>query len=394
MKHLKYFSFLLVILFSGCNLKIEKKLPSCYDLIKSNMENSNYNEVINLLNNSDIPTNLKTDWYYYDYAVSLYKLNMMNVREALKLMKIAYQFEPKSYEINFYLGKFYFDIGENKKALKFFLKCKESQKNKYLTFEESSDFLFWVKVINELNRLVNNSYNINYSSVESFAEYSNLSLEEELWVKEINFRQNNEYLDSCFNNEQSEYMDKTTSEFLDSKLLYIGLLEKNDNLIKEVLNKYSNKGIVMMTSKLPMINEMFYKYLTFYYWFNQDGIRANNSFHIYKRYHYKPRVQKDVLEFKFDKIEKEFSKDYDFLAIKYFYKGGHLFAIAAKKSCDFGYNGLMTGFAANKKLLNHYCEVFEADHIRILHPFQFAIDEENAKKIMEVYDYEWTDEQI
>ena len=25
---------------------------------------------------------------------------------------------------------------------------------------------------------------------------------------------------------------------------------------------------------------------------------------------------------------------------------------------------------------------------------QFAIDEENAKKIMEVYDYEWTDEQI
>ena len=37
---------------------------------------------------------------------------------------------------------------------------------------------------------------------------------------------------------------------------------------------------------------------------------------------------------------------------------------------------------------------FEADHIGILHPFQFAIDEENAKKIMEVYDYEWTDEQI
>ncbi|MBQ5645706.1 MAG: hypothetical protein IIV07_01430, partial [Treponema sp.] len=80
--------------------------------------------------------------------------------------------------------------------------------------------------------------------------------------------------------------------------------------------------------------------------------------------------------------------------IKYAGVGGHLFAIAAKKSCDFGYNGLMTGFAANKKLLNHYCEVFEAEHIGILHPFQFAIDEENAKKIMEVYDYEWTDEQI
>ena len=74
--------------------------------------------------------------------------------------------------------------------------------------------------------------------------------------------------------------------------------------------------------------------------------------------------------------------------------GGHLFAIAAKKSCDFGYNGLMTGFAANKKLLEHYCDVFNAQHIGILHPFQFAVDEENARKIMEVYDYEWTNEQI
>jgi len=36
--------------------------------------------------------------------------------------------------------------------------------------------------------------------------------------------------------------------------------------------------------------------------------------------------------------------------VKYIGVGGHLFAIAAKKSCDFGYNGLMTGFAANKKL--------------------------------------------
>ena len=40
--------------------------------------------------------------------------------------------------------------------------------------------------------------------------------------------------------------------------------------------------------------------------------------------------------------------------VKYTGVGGHLFSIAAKKSCDFGYGGLMTGFAANKKLLKHY----------------------------------------
>ena len=38
--------------------------------------------------------------------------------------------------------------------------------------------------------------------------------------------------------------------------------------------------------------------------------------------------------------------------VKYTGIGGHLFAIAAKKSCDFGYDGLLTGFAANWKALN------------------------------------------
>ena len=318
MKHVNFSLFFFMILFSGCSLKIEKKLPSCYELINFNMEQSNYKEVINLLNNSDIPRKLKTDWYYYDYAVSLYKLNIMNVREALKLMKIAYQFEPKSYEINFYLGKFYFDIGEYKKALKHLEKCKESSKNNYLHFQESGDYLFWLKVISKIYTINSNSSDINYNFDES--EYSKLTIEEELWLKEIKFRDNYNYLDSYFKNKSSESIDDITSEFLDTKLLYIGLLETNNDLIEEILSKYSNKGIIMMTSKLPMINELFYKYLTFYYWIKQDGIKANNSFHIYKKYHYKPESQKDVLEYKFDKIEREFIHDIEFLKIKQLYK--------------------------------------------------------------------------
>ncbi len=80
--------------------------------------------------------------------------------------------------------------------------------------------------------------------------------------------------------------------------------------------------------------------------------------------------------------------------IKYAGVGGHLFVICAKKSIDYGFNGLMCGFAANKDLLEHYMKVFNCEHIGILHPFQFAIDEENAQKILEGYTYEWTDEQI
>ena len=54
----------------------------------------------------------------------------------------------------------------------------------------------------------------------------------------------------------------------------------------------------------------------------------------------------------------------------------------------------MYGFAANQNLLQHYVEVFNGEIIAMLHPYQFAIDDENAKRIMEMYDYDWTDNEI
>lgn len=80
--------------------------------------------------------------------------------------------------------------------------------------------------------------------------------------------------------------------------------------------------------------------------------------------------------------------------IKYTGVGGHLFAIAAQKSLEYGFNGYIHGFAANKVLLDHYLNVFDGEFIGVLHPYQFAIDESSAAKIMEVYDYEWTNEEI
>lgn len=80
--------------------------------------------------------------------------------------------------------------------------------------------------------------------------------------------------------------------------------------------------------------------------------------------------------------------------VKYLGVGGHLFAIAAQKSLEYGFGGFMYGFAANQNLLQHYVEVFNGEIIAMLHPYQFAIDEENAKRIMEMYDYDWTDDEI
>ena len=80
---------------------------------------------------------------------------------------------------------------------------------------------------------------------------------------------------------------------------------------------------------------------------------------------------------------------HDFGVQDYIGVGGHLIAIAIKKSIEWGYNGVVHGFAANMDLVRHYEKVFNAEHIGMLHPYQIVIGELDAKKIMEVYDYEW-----
>ncbi len=76
---------------------------------------------------------------------------------------------------------------------------------------------------------------------------------------------------------------------------------------------------------------------------------------------------------------------------KYAGVGGHLFAIAADKSIDWGFEGAIHGFAANQELLEHYQKVFNAEYLGMLHQYQFFIDEENSKKLLEVYQYEWNE---
>lgn len=79
---------------------------------------------------------------------------------------------------------------------------------------------------------------------------------------------------------------------------------------------------------------------------------------------------------------------------KYEGVGGHLFAIAAQYSFNYGFEGAISGFAADRKLMEHYCKVFDAEPICMLHPYQIFISEAGGARIKEVYDYEWTDEII
>ena len=82
---------------------------------------------------------------------------------------------------------------------------------------------------------------------------------------------------------------------------------------------------------------------------------------------------------------------HDYGKQKYTGVGGHLFAIAADKSIEWGYEGAVHGFAANEQLLQHYINVFHAEYLGMLHQYQFFIDEDQAKKLLEVYHYEWNE---
>lgn len=80
---------------------------------------------------------------------------------------------------------------------------------------------------------------------------------------------------------------------------------------------------------------------------------------------------------------------HDFGTQKYKGVGGHLFAIAVDKSEQWGHGGAVYGFAANEALLTHYLTVFHGEYIGILHKYHFWIPETQAKKLLEVYHYEW-----
>ncbi len=65
--------------------------------------------------------------------------------------------------------------------------------------------------------------------------------------------------------------------------------------------------------------------------------------------------------------------------------GGHLFAIAAKRSKDLGYGGFVFMDAKNLDLVRCYQKNLGAIHIGIPHPYRMIIDENAAEKLLKIY---------
>lgn len=70
---------------------------------------------------------------------------------------------------------------------------------------------------------------------------------------------------------------------------------------------------------------------------------------------------------------------------KYSGVGGHLFAIAVKRSAEYGYGGYVFMDAKNIELVRHYEKTLEAVLLGRPHPYRMIIDEENAVKLLDIY---------
>ncbi|MBO4609701.1 MAG: hypothetical protein J5696_07480 [Lachnospiraceae bacterium] len=75
--------------------------------------------------------------------------------------------------------------------------------------------------------------------------------------------------------------------------------------------------------------------------------------------------------------------------------GGHLIAMASEWAERNGYFNVVTGFCRNADIMAHFISALGANQIYTgLHPYHIVFEQSSAKKIREVYDYEWTDDEL
>ena len=82
---------------------------------------------------------------------------------------------------------------------------------------------------------------------------------------------------------------------------------------------------------------------------------------------------------------------------KYIGVGGHLMAIACKKSIEYGFDGYVYGEAMDEEILDYYIRNFAAElfpYGNPPHPYRFIISDENVKRITEVYNYDDNGEEL
>lgn len=292
MKKISILLTLCLVFFSSCKIKSEK--PDCYSLVQDEFNRGNYERVLEILNTEKIPARMKTDWFYYDYGMSLYKTNRLYTCEGIKNLYIAYNFNPENYYTLYFLGKMYFEISEYKKSYKYFLKASKVETDECINSESFSAKEWTIYLDKMFNSLENRNCDekefakeieniIDDSSYEDFQKI----LELELACDIENLEQNIKVLE-FFTGIADR---KEIRNFIKVKLLYAYELNENfanaEKIISELLNENSH-GIKLLETEYPIVAEKFYKYCCFYYYLLKDYGNANKYFRMYENTKYRP----------------------------------------------------------------------------------------------------------
>ena len=327
----------LFVIFRHCmkNHIIYVDVPEWFDEVQDYMREENYDAVLDVLEDKKISNWQKVDWWYYDYAVALYKAYPEKVRYAIPMLEDAIVFSKNDSAILYHLGKCFYEVGEYGKAIEYFSKSMGKGHNDWLYFSENSTAEFWIIMLNYMkgnDSLVENLL-LNSTSKNQDVEYlreirngnaslkdiclgSELPLEEKLLC--IDF-----YLVPPYTNDRLSFYaeaceelvpqcDKDTANCLNSHLMSFYLAMGDVDAAENLLKGYEQYSSYIVDSESFLVNELFYKYLSFYFWKKGDAVMANNCLGIFKRYYFKPVDFKFQVSDRLENIPEFFGKNLRF----------------------------------------------------------------------------------
>lgn len=331
------FFFILIICVVMCCLSCKIKIvsPEWYEQVQEYIKTEKYNEAINIFESYKLSKWQKVDWYYYDYAVALYKTNPSKVRYSISMLKNANAFSNNDKAIFYHLGMCFYEIGEYKKAIDYFLRSQNYSHKDYLFLPENIDTDFWLIVLNELignhndvEKLIKQNNNRNSEiellkqinkgkiSLKEICEDSELSIGKKIhcinfyFYSQDKYNNINKYVTECKNVLLS--CNNEIANYLNTNLIYFYLLLNDTNEIEKLLKIFGKYPFYLIDSQEFLVKEKFYEYLSFYYWKKGDGIMANNSLEIFKRYHFKPINFKSKADDRLENIPDFFGNTLDF----------------------------------------------------------------------------------
>ena len=334
---MKRFCFLLVFLLFLLGCKIKVTPPACYYKAKEAFENKDYELVIDLLEDAKIPVSQKTDWYYYFYGTSLYRISKAQTRKAIDNLKIAITFHDEVFEYYFNIAQMYFDIADYEHAHAFFEKAATLYKDSNKT--EPYNVYLWIALTLCKQNLFNVSefakvYPIDESlylkdfctqiSANSFSEQyidnisnaENLTVDEKILIIDALFNRVSGGKEICKRMIEQD-IDDNLIKFFYSKLVYYSLdnLELCKTLFQNTSSEIIEDVFILNCNNLTVL-QFYNKYLCFYLYKKGDVANAVNALFAYQVAKYKPLNYSHTASDDNRLILNEFKDDEEFDRIK------------------------------------------------------------------------------